>query len=723
MPEKKKIAVLGGGPAALSAVYWLTSTPELRAKYQITLYQMGWRLGGKGASGRGRDGRIIEHGLHILFGFYQNFFFMMRHAYAEIARPEGHPLRTWRQAFHPGGIGVEEEYVQGAWDPWIIPFPGNSGVPGSGGALPTIWQYLMMFAQGFVSLIFGWERGYALTQRWFPRGRKWEQAPDPALGGKEPWGTLLMFRIGYGVLTLMTWVIWCVRRYTPWLAAAYTGMRKTLWQALLKRAKKSRRAHRLWLDLDAILTILRGIIVDGLLRPGGFDRVDDVDFRVWLLRHGLHRETLGTTLVRTIYDAAFSYENGDPNRQSVSAGATVKILLRWAATFKGAAYYKMQAGMGDTVFTPLYQVLKERGVAFRFFHKVDALHLSGDGKSIASISMHRQAELKDDGEYDPLTIIQGLECWPADPLYDQISDADKLRDIDLESYYSGHQGAPVTVEAGTDFDEVLFGIPIGAVQFVCAELVENDATPAWREMVDHVKSVQTVAAQLWMDKDLKQLGWPTPSPLLSLFVEPFNTWADMSQVKDREDWPQGHEPRNISYFTGAQPGPTDPAHPSDTGFQKQMDAAAYNSFVTFLKGGSHNPDRDPAIGGLTTLWPGAADPFDPRVLDWNRLVDTQDQTGEARLTSQYCHSNCGPSERCTLSLPGTNRYRIKAGETGYDNLTITGDWTDNNLYLAFMEASFQAGILSARAIADEDFPIIGEWLNGTDDAKHRPRLF
>ena len=58
-----------------------------------------------------------------------------------------------------------------------------------------------------------------------------------------------------------------------------------------------------------------------------------------------------------------------------------------------------------------------------------------------------------------------------------------------------------------------------------------------------------------------------------------------------------------------------------------------------------------------------------------------------------------------------NTVRIKAGETGYDNLFITGDWTDNNLYLAFMEGTFQAGILSARAVAGEKFPIIGEWLN------------
>ena len=61
------------GPSALTAAYWLTSTEELRATYELTIYQMGWRLGGKGASGRNRAhaDRIEEHGLHIIFGFYQ----------------------------------------------------------------------------------------------------------------------------------------------------------------------------------------------------------------------------------------------------------------------------------------------------------------------------------------------------------------------------------------------------------------------------------------------------------------------------------------------------------------------------------------------------------------------------------------------------------------------------------------------------------------------------
>ncbi|NES92223.1 hypothetical protein, partial [Okeania sp. SIO2B9] len=392
--------------------------------------------------------------------------------------------------------------------------------------------------------------------------------------------------------------------------------------------------------------------------------------------------------------------------------ASVTYDTIFPATRNAKAAVDMQAGMGDTVFTPMYQVLKDRGVKFAFFHKVESLNLSEDRKTVASITMNRQVELKNGPlSYQPLVDILDLECWPEKPDYSQMKDPGAVEGIDLESYYSGQKVNKHVLHMGKEYDEVLFGIPIGAVRFVCEELVENADTPQWRDMVDHVKSVQTVAAQLWMSKSLEELGWETPRPLLSLFVEPFNTWADMTQVLDKETWPDGYEPRNIGYFTGAQPGPTDPPPPSETGFQKQMDDQARESFIKFLKSQSHNPDRVPAIGGLTTLWPNAALPDDPKVIDWSLMVDTSDAEGEARLASQYCHANCGPSERCTLSLPGTNSHRIKAGDTGYDNLTVTGDWIDNDLYLAFMEASFQSGIHSARAISGQDFPIIGEWLN------------
>ena len=88
--ERVKVAVLGGGCGGLAAAWELTATPALRQRFEVTVYQLGWQLGGKGASGRAphetagaRGQRIEEHGLHIWFGFYEHAFRMLRGAYAE----------------------------------------------------------------------------------------------------------------------------------------------------------------------------------------------------------------------------------------------------------------------------------------------------------------------------------------------------------------------------------------------------------------------------------------------------------------------------------------------------------------------------------------------------------------------------------------------------------------------------------------------------------------
>src|SRR5690606_7721667 len=61
--RKRKIAVLGGGLGSLSAVFEITEQPDWQQRYEITVYQTGFRLGGKGASGRNPDAcqRIEEH--------------------------------------------------------------------------------------------------------------------------------------------------------------------------------------------------------------------------------------------------------------------------------------------------------------------------------------------------------------------------------------------------------------------------------------------------------------------------------------------------------------------------------------------------------------------------------------------------------------------------------------------------------------------------------------
>ena len=61
-PVKKKIAILGGGLASLTTAFALTSQRDWRSRYEITVYQMGWRLGGKGASGRITAAKSSRHG-------------------------------------------------------------------------------------------------------------------------------------------------------------------------------------------------------------------------------------------------------------------------------------------------------------------------------------------------------------------------------------------------------------------------------------------------------------------------------------------------------------------------------------------------------------------------------------------------------------------------------------------------------------------------------------
>src|SRR4051812_33178852 len=132
MPSHRpiRVAVIGGGCAALTAAFELTRA-EHRGRYEVTVYQIGWRLGGKGASSRGIADRIEEHGLHLWMGFYENAFRLMRECYAE--RHEAFPdcrFADWRDAFKPApDVGVADRSTDG-WAFWHAHFPPGEGEPG-----------------------------------------------------------------------------------------------------------------------------------------------------------------------------------------------------------------------------------------------------------------------------------------------------------------------------------------------------------------------------------------------------------------------------------------------------------------------------------------------------------------------------------------------------------------------------------------------------------------
>jgi uncharacterized protein with NAD-binding domain and iron-sulfur cluster len=443
--------------------------------------------------------------------------------------------------------------------------------------------------------------------------------------------------------------------------------------------------RRLWILVNFTYAAVRGVLADGVLYKG-FRCIDDLDFAEWLKKHGATELTLNSALVRGYYDYFFAYKQGDPNQPSLAAGAGLAHLLRLTMTYKTAIFWEMQAGMGDTVFAPLYLVLKKRGVRFKFFHFVENLGLSADKKSIETIRMAKQVNLKR-GSYDPLIEVKGLPCWPSDPLYDQITEGEELRRnrINLESPWSPWKNvAEITLRSGVDFDKVILGITLAGLQPICTELVA--ASDAWKKMFEHVHTVQTVAAQVWFRPDATQLGWKQPRPVLTAYAHPLDSAADFSHLLDRENWPANAAPETLWYFCGALEDAAKIPGDSDHAFPDQQNQRAKGVALQWL------------LDNSARLWPAACPQNSPTGLDWSALNDPQGRSGEARFDAQYWRANISPGERYVLTLPGDSQYRLSADGSGFKNLYLTGDWVYTGLG-GCVEGAVIAGMMASRAVA------------------------
>ncbi len=90
----RKITVVGAGPAGLAAAEALLDLG--RGAVSVRMATIGHLLGGKAASWRAPDGRVVEHGQHIMVGFYEQLRGLLRRsgvdARATSWSPQGHFL-------------------------------------------------------------------------------------------------------------------------------------------------------------------------------------------------------------------------------------------------------------------------------------------------------------------------------------------------------------------------------------------------------------------------------------------------------------------------------------------------------------------------------------------------------------------------------------------------------------------------------------------------------
>jgi uncharacterized protein with NAD-binding domain and iron-sulfur cluster len=351
--------------------------------------------------------------------------------------------------------------------------------------------------------------------------------------------------------------------------------------------------------------------------------------------------------------------------------------------------------MGDVVFAPLYEVLKKRGVNFEFFHRVRNLGLTEDGQRVSEIQMGRQANVKG-LEYDPLFNVRGLPCWPSEPLYDQLVEGEALKteNINLESYWTAWKGVEeITLRDGVDFDDVVLGISLAGIPAICPEIITRK--PTWKTMVENITTTPTQAFQVWTYPDAAGLGWPAwrlPSAVMLTSAEPINSWADMSDILLREEWPGALSPNHVGYLCGVMDEAPIPP-PTQHDFPEQE--------LTKLKGVATRYLGENTSG----FWPAA---HTEAGFDWSLLVDPSEGEGSARLDSQYLRVNIDPSERYVLSAACTIKYRLDPGEAEISNLFFAGDWVKTPMNAGSVEGAVMGGQEAARAISGDPIVIYGE---------------
>ena len=717
--EPIRVAVIGGGCASISAAFEL-SRPEHKGKYQVTIYQLGWRLGGKGASGRGPSHRIEEHGLHLWMGSYENAFRLIRECYAELKRDRRKcRIADWRDAFSPAPfIGLVERSRNGAYWNFLSYFPPGDGLPGdpiNEGDPFTVTSYLVRTASILRTLLLATQAGR--SRRTSPAPSTEHSNPDassePGLDGAQastdPSRRFARI-LGLGWIATTAGLVEALELLEIVFAPGSLYPVSGIAQLLEVIAASARRQLEtvvendpelliLWQAVDLAMASMRGILRFGLVSdPRGFDAINDYDFREWLRINGASERSLQSPILRGAYDLVFAYEEGDYTRPRHAAGVALRGALRMLFSSRGAIFWKMNAGMGDTVFAPMYEVLKRRGVAFRFFHRLEKVTLAdpddlaeGERPYVKALEFDVQANVKNGESYAPLIDVDGLPCWPSKPDYSQLADGNRLerKALDFESHWDKRKAATKTLRVIDDFDFVVLGIGLGAIPGICEDLIKRD--PRWRDMVTHLKTVNTQAFQIWLKDDMEQLGWEDPPLALSAFVQPFETWADMSHLIVEERFKI--TPRAIAYFCSSLKDAVSPRDLLDSKYPERRRDEVRRNAIRYL-----NDD-------IVQLWPNAVKRRGE--FKWSLLIEPADKTqgrrtsriDESRFDSQHWRANVNPTERYVLSLPGTQKYRISPLDNTYDNLTIAGDWTNCGLDAGCVEAAVISGRLAAHAIS------------------------
>ena len=667
-----KVAILGGGPAGLAAAWHLLQQDPT---VEITVYQQGWRLGGKGASSRGTNGRIEEHGIHLFGNFYGNARRMLDAIYSELDL-------SFDDELAPNNLHLSPlPEVPARFASRVAAASGSADTGTEDNIQPSLIRAKLI--EAVVESFLGMTRlpDGPPTRRQAMSARVRRSIADRLAGNVIRRGTASTVPTpapgdpGQDAPDYTAAI-----RTVRWLgmAAGVAG-----WLAWMSPQAGARHAQ---IDLRA--TVMRGVKADGVFELG-IATLDDETNLDWLARHGAASNVPDRT--------------GDPKHlfpvlrrrllRPMSAAAFVMFLLRQLAA-PGPNFWYFKRGTGESVILPLYDALASpplsphgapvrRPVRFEFFTRVkDVVPEKG---VVRRVVLRRHAS-PIDGIYDPVVDDGTGRHWPARPVLDRIepSDREGIEGVDLEDWYAllhGEPGRDETLELGTDFDHVVLAIPPPTHRHSCPSL----AGEQWSAQVAQTEWVSTCGVQLWLRSAGTDLGLPlhpyrTEAERFSTaeWLDPLSCWVDFSDLLTEEDWPSP-EPGTLVYFCGPlatnAPDPAGPniAYPDIARGQALLLTASMLRSVAGL------------IPGL------GADPF-------GQLVAPDDLVGPARLASQHIRANVTPTDRYGISPPRSIGLRPRADASDLPNLTLAGDWLNTGLNINSFEGAVISGALAAKAV-------------------------
>jgi uncharacterized protein with NAD-binding domain and iron-sulfur cluster len=711
----KKILIVGGGCAAMATAFALSDTEELRQQYKIRVLQPGWRLGGKGASGRNLDAgmRIEEHGLHVWSGFYENAFWMMRRCYKELARDPSSPLSTAFDAFvehHQAGMGFAQS---NGWGIWHGSVPHEQGMPGD--AISSEEYKVLEPARS------PWDLMQSLVL-WSLRYVQSNQKVDASINsnGQHSGGWLLQMLYQLtsmpsgGLLKKIKHILKLLIVFLQ-ILLAWLGMHRlnksltkdtqavdrvevsercfvladrlvplqSQARELAERSLENQNLHRI-----ARLAELLSAMMIGLLRGqaplDGFDAFDDFDLKDWLSMHGASKDALDEPTIEALYCYVFAYENGDVERPKFAAGVAVRMAFKLLLCCKGALFWRMKAGMGDTVFAPLYLVLKNRGVEFDFFTRVTDIR--SDQGGIHELNIERSATTVDGLPYEPLIHVKGVPAWPDRPQYEQLVQGKQLEqhfynrkcdlDTDLTDWSCINSS---TLKLGQDFDIVVCAASVAAIPRLAPTLLSQ--SPELAQAVLKQSTVRTQSSQIWLNARSEELGWVHPSTVVTGLPKPMDTWADLSMTLSMES-PKNSDksPKSVHYFCAAMPD--DPTDSDQLKTQEQADAIAMKNTLNWLN--RHSKWILPAL---------------LKIAEDSVLLHDFRLNKKSLFAQQWFSGNIDLSSRYVLSLPSSTTYRLEAKIQGIRNLIFAGDWVKTGLNYGCVESAVIGGLKAARAIS------------------------